>query len=280
MKSKSVDVQKLVDKALEGLDRRSAKILAGRYGLSGNSSKTLAELGLSYDLTRERVRQIESNAIKSLIDSLKGDSDLEYLIGFIDGYLQNVGNVRRHDLLTADLHSLFGDAGSLKRFANNLRLLADMIDSPEFVEGDDELHDVWHRDEKAYKIARKVAEALASNNSNDFDSFLSATSNKYNLTEPVILNYLSISKHFKIGPYGDLGSDKWIHINPKTVRDKSYLVLMKSKEPLHFKEVATRVNALSDKDVHHQTVHNELIKDPRFVLVRRGTYGLKESSKS
>jgi len=280
MNDKSVDVEKLVDKALVGLDRRSAKILNGRYGLSGGSPKTLAELGLSYDLTRERVRQIESNAIDSLVESLKDDSELDYIIGFIDGYLRGLGDVRRHDLLTSDLHSLFGASGSLKRFSNNLRLLADVIDSPELIEGDDEWHDVWHRNEKSYKIARKIAEALISNNSNDFPSFIDATSEKYEMGEAAILNYLSISKHFKIGPYGDLGPDHWVHINPKTVRDKSYLVLMKAKEPLHFKEVATRVNTLSDKNVHHQTVHNELIKDPRFVLVRRGTYGLKESLKS
>jgi thioredoxin reductase len=33
---------------------------------------------------------------------------------------------------------------------------------------------------------------------------------------------------------------------------------------------------LSDKKVHPQTVHNELIRDKRFVLVGRGTYALRE----
>ncbi len=280
MNAKTIDVQKLVDGALGSLDRRSAKILVGRYGLSGSEPKTLAGLGLSYDLTRERVRQIEASAIGALAKHLENSDELDELTRLIDEYLHELGDVRRHDLLTADLYSLFGSSGSLKRFANNLRLLADIIDHPELIEGDDEWHDVWHRDEKAYKTARKIAEALVSNNSNDFYSFLDAASDKYHLGEPVILNYLSISKHFKIGPYGDLGPDHWIHINPKTVRDKSYVVLMKSKEPLHFKEVAARVNAISGKNIYHQTVHNELIKDPRFVLVRRGTYGLKDSLKS
>lgn len=280
MNAKSVNVDKLVEKALKGLDARSAKIISGRYGLSGGSSKTLAELGLSYGLTRERVRQIEANAIASLIKALKEDAELEYLAGFIDGYLEGMGDVRRHDLLTPDLYSLFGASGSTKRFANELRLLADIMESPQLVEGDDEWHDAWHRNEKSYKMAKKIAEAMLQNNSGDFNSFLHDTADKYNLGEFVVINYLSLSKHFKIGPYGDLGPDHWVSVDPRTVKDKSYLVLMKAKEPLHFKEVASRVNTLSDKKVHHQTVHNELIKDPRFVLVRRGTYGLKDYSRS
>ncbi|MCL4405119.1 hypothetical protein M1295_00895 [Patescibacteria group bacterium] len=279
MSTKSVSLEKLVSKAIGSLDDRSAKILSGRYGLAGDKPKTLAELGLSYDLTRERVRQIEASALKALLQKIKG-SDLEYIAGFLDGYLQGVGDVRRHDSLAADMYLLFSASGSSKRFANELRLLADIIDSLELVEGDDEWHDVWYRDKKAYSVSRKVAEALLTDQGNDFYSFLDDIASKYNLGEFIVLNYLSTSKHFRIGPYGDLGSDNWLHINPKTVRDKSYLVLVKAGEPLHFEEIATRVNALSPKNVHHQTVHNELIKDPRFVLVRRGTYGLKESVKS
>jgi DNA-directed RNA polymerase delta subunit len=67
------------------------------------------------------------------------------------------------------------------------------------------------------------------------------------------------------------GFSFWPEINPKNVRDKAYNVFKKSQKPLHFREVASLVgNALA------QTVHNELIKDPRFVLVGRGLYALRE----
>ncbi len=280
MEVKSVNIEELVNEALANLDRRSAKIVAGRYGTSGSESKTLAELGQSYSLTRERVRQIESHALDLIKKRLEKDPDLEYIAGFIDGYLEQLGDVRRHDLLTKDIYSLLSLSGPVGRFSNNLRLLADIIDSPELAEGNDEWHDTWYRDDKAYKTAREIAESLISSKSNDFYTFLDSASDKYHIGEPIVINYLSISKHFMVGPYGDLGPDHWLHINPKTVRDKSYLVLMKAGQPLHFKEVAERVNSLSDNNVHHQTVHNELIKDPRFVLVRRGTYGLKDRLKS
>lgn len=54
--------------------------------------------------------------------------------------------------------------------------------------------------------------------------------------------------------------------------------MSRTGKPLHFREVATAISksGWSAKKAHPQTVHNELIKDSRFVLVGRGTYGLAE----
>ena len=91
-------------------------------------------------------------------------------------------------------------------------------------------------------------------------------------------NYLGISKQIDKNPYGDVGLDEWPEINPATVRDKIYLVLKKKAEPLHFEDIATHINKVGfdDQKALAPTVHNELIKDNRFVLVGRGMYGLKE----
>jgi len=72
--------------------------------------------------------------------------------------------------------------------------------------------------------------------------------------------------------------DKEVFPNPKGVRDTAYLVLKKTEQPIHFREIASRSNQLyaQTKKVLPQTVHNELIRDPRFVLVGRGIYALKE----
>jgi len=50
------------------------------------------------------------------------------------------------------------------------------------------------------------------------------------------------------------------------------------KKPLHFREIAKHIDMykLGKKTAHPQTVHNELIKDERFVLVGRGIYALSE----
>ena len=45
---------------------------------------------------------------------------------------------------------------------------------------------------------------------------------------------------------------------------------------MHFSDVAKQISALFAKKAHVATTHNELIKDPRFVLVGRGLYALAE----
>ena len=62
------------------------------------------------------------------------------------------------------------------------------------------------------------------------------------------------------------------------MRDKAYLILKKEKKPLHFLDIAKNINKVSfdGKIAHPPTVHNELIRDKRFVLVGRGIYGLRE----
>ena len=54
--------------------------------------------------------------------------------------------------------------------------------------------------------------------------------------------------------------------------------LKKNKNPLHFTEIAGEINIIwpKKKKTNSQTVHNELIKDDRFVLIGRGIYALKE----
>ena len=82
---------------------------------------------------------------------------------------------------------------------------------------------------------------------------------------------LDVSKKIQKNSEGVFGLKDWPEINPRGVKDRAYLLFKKTQEPLHFTRVA---HMLEGSLV--QTVHNELIRDPRFVLVGRGTYALKE----
>jgi RNA polymerase primary sigma factor len=60
----------IVFKLLEAIDDREAKVLRLRFGLDGKEPLTLKEIGAEIGLTRERVRQIEGEALKRLNDRL------------------------------------------------------------------------------------------------------------------------------------------------------------------------------------------------------------------
>jgi RNA polymerase primary sigma factor len=59
-------VQSMLDNLLNSLPEREAKILEYRFGLSGGEERTLEEVGAHFGVTRERVRQIQNNALGKL----------------------------------------------------------------------------------------------------------------------------------------------------------------------------------------------------------------------
>ena len=59
------DLKKQVDKLLEGLIERPRKVLKMRFGIGMNSDLTLEETGKQFGVTRERIRQMESKALRT-----------------------------------------------------------------------------------------------------------------------------------------------------------------------------------------------------------------------
>jgi DNA-directed RNA polymerase delta subunit len=72
------------------------------------------------------------------------------------------------------------------------------------------------------------------------------------------------------------GLAKWPSVNPKNIRDKIFVILEMKKEPMHFSDIAKEIKEsnFKRKNVTIQAIHNELIKDSRFVLIGRGIYAL------
>ena len=69
------DILRHAMELLEDLDERESTVLRLRFGLDGDEPKTLKEIGAELGLTRERVRQIETEALLRLADGLTDPRD-------------------------------------------------------------------------------------------------------------------------------------------------------------------------------------------------------------
>lgn len=97
----------------------------------------------------------------------------------------------------------------------------------------------------------------------------------------ILYSLMQALRNLEQNKYGHWGLADWKEIKPKTINDKIYLVLKNQGEPMHFTEIAAKINEVKfdRKTANPATVHNELILDNRYVLVGRGVYGLREWKK-
>ncbi|PIR44159.1 hypothetical protein COV23_01220 [Candidatus Wolfebacteria bacterium CG10_big_fil_rev_8_21_14_0_10_31_9] len=276
-------INQVVNSLINNLNPRQREFLEERYGLKDQNRKTLQELGERHDITRERVRQIESEALRLARENFKNSEALK-IVDQGKKFLQSIGGVKKEDDLVSDLKIVLKD-DSINKF--NLKFLFEVSGTPFYYNEDSEYNGFWYLDKQALKKAQGFigkGVKFFSNKKDDlvfgnkFSKHLAQLASASNINDKVAIQYFGISKKFGTNPFSDFGLAHWEEINPKTSRAKAYLVLKKQGKPLHFRKIADVINesGFKDKKVYPQTIHNELIKDSRFVLVGRGMYGLKE----
>lgn len=264
---KKYKLNNLIEELLAGLlNERQRDIVKGRFGLSSKSPQTLAAIGDKYGITRERVRQIESLALASIKLQLNKGTCKE-IVKLVKDNLKNVGGVRKDKDLYNDLHCYFSDVVNNEQYGRQISFIINSSEKFKYHPEDNDFYGFWYANggavDKLFKFTEKMTSALEMGGAKPKLAFAD--------------NFLSVSKKFATSPYEDFGLSHWSHICPKVSRDWAYLVLKKEGGPLHFTELTKAINKLrKEKVTNAQTVHNELIKDNRFMLVGRGTYGLKE----
>lgn len=260
---KKPNYQTICQSLLKDLSGRTKEVMLQRFGLvapvrlsSGQvGGETLQSIGKDYNITRERVRQIEEDGLKRIEKKIKEDSYQNVFRYFIN-YLKANGNLKKEDILLEQL------GGS--KFKNHVFFLLTLGDQfGRFTETKD-FHSVWAINKNSLQSALKVI--------NSFIADLESRNQPLSLPAGVSSSYIEISKHILKNPEGLYGLKHWPEINPRGIKDKAYIVFKKKNRPLHFAEAARFVG----KDSLPQTIHNELIKDPRFVLIGRGLYALAD----
>ena len=259
----SINYQKICDELIADLPQKQREVIVRRFGLSSGQRETLESIGKSFGICRERVRQIE----KVSLNKMKKKAGLykEAFKSFAK-YLKSYGGIRKEESLLRDLG---GEDSKVQAQVYFLLMLSGEF--KRISEGDD-FHALWVTGDGFFDAAKgvtgqimaKLAEVKRPMNVKEIMELT-------NLKKPVLEAYLEISKTVQKNQENLYGLRDWPEINPKGIKDKIYLLFKKTQKPFHFSQVAGRIPGSLV-----QTVHNELIRDPRFVLIGRGIYALKE----
>ena len=277
--SLSFKPKEITKRLMSVLTKRGQDVLISRYGLGPKATKfTLDAIGKKYAITRERVRQIENHSLLAIRKS-KVYKDLEPVFIELKEAILNFGGI----VSESDLLKHLSKDLSTQNYFYFLLVIGEEFKREKAGE---EFKHHWHVDQKLSEKIKSALRKLYSKLSDDelmveadlVNSFLEEVKdlNEKYKNEEVIRRWLSISHKIGKNPLGEWGRTSSSNVNAKGMRDYAFLVIRKHGSPIHFKEVAKAITLYFNKKAHVATTHNELIKDPRFVLVGRGLYALSE----
>jgi hypothetical protein len=290
---------------LESLSAREKEVLIKRHQLTADlaDSSTLKEIGDTFGITRERVRQIEKEAINKLskqamleeqlakLDQLK--ADLNHFLERKGGVVTEDSLVKEHVLPKYDFDQLH-----LNSFLFTLNFL---VADVKRVEDSDVYHSFWRvadlkpeilenflnrleqklvekknltPEEEMFEMIEK--EILSDVEKENFDVYLQKHEdlNYRNFIE----SFLTITKKIKKNILNHWGLTEWQDVKPRKLSDKISLIFKHQNQPLHFRDLAENINQANfdAKKICAATVHNELIANGNYVLIGRGIYAPKD----
>ena len=271
-----IKVEDMVEDILNTIERdREREIISRRFGLF-DRKETLEQIGELLGITRERVRQLEKAVMTRLkASAANGLPHIKDTQQLFTEQLRSFGGVAR----VSDLANRISPSSNRIDQAR-VSFLAQLAPKMAVIDENDFFHHsvglaALHSEKQIREQVNAIIEAIKK------------------IGEPVTIDKVAEAvKDSDVKHVQALASTskqlatlnnrwgliKWPMVNPKNIRDKIYVILHDSGKPMHFNEIAKSIkdSSFRRKDVTTQAIHNELIKDKRFVLIGRGIYALKE----
>lgn len=273
------DFVKQVQDFLLLLTQKERFVVERRFNLDQQERATLEEIGQKFSVTRERVRQIEKNALGKLKRNLE-NCGLFAVANMAYDLIEAAGGVIKEETLLNELIKVHVDYP-----VEALQLILS-IDKrfnriPNTVSYFPYLKMVALLQSDLEGVCEQTVEVLAKAKQVMSLADLYATvvtGSKASMTLETYQSLIRVDKKIKVLDGGLVGLFEWRHINPRTLRDKIYFVLRMKKQPMHFVDIANKIIECNfdRKKINLQAVHNELIRHDEFVLIGRGIYSLAE----
>jgi hypothetical protein len=252
--------KKICKDLVSDLGEREKEVILRRFGLEGKEKETLQSIGDSFGITRERVRQIEEGGLDKIKSKL---GKYRKVFEEFFSYFKRFGEVRKEERLLEEL------GGKEK---NELIFLLSLDERFLRLNQSKDFHSLWTTNLISLERVKNLISLVWKKLEKEKKLMsLEEIASKFEIKKDLLEGFLDISKKIQKNEKGLYGLKEWPEINPRGVRDKAYLVFKELQKPLHFSEVARLI-----KGSNLATVHNELIRDERFVLIGRGIYALRE----
>jgi RNA polymerase, sigma 70 subunit, rpoD subfamily len=272
----SAKLNSVVDTIISKIPQeREKEIISRRFGLY-DRKETLELIGDMFGITRERVRQLEK-AILTRLRAAVAEGELPSVIAMekeITSSLSEMGRVARMQDLAS--HFLGKEATAIDRA--RVAFISELAENITIVTENDDYYQAAAIDTlgNEKQIRARVEEVVKTIKKHGEPVTAEELHKKLDYEHPSNIAALAtVSK--KLASLNDQwGLAKWPAVNPKNIRDKIYVVLDTNGSPMHFSDIAKgiRDSEFNRRSVTTQAIHNELIKDKRFVLIGRGIYAL------
>lgn len=271
-----LNTEKIIKDVFSTIDReREIEIISRRFGLF-DRKETLEQIGELLGITRERVRQLE----KAVVNRLKANAEQGSIPHVLDiqtrfsTELTKLGGVARVSELAGIVVT---DNSRIEQ--SRVAFLAQLCPKLVVISEDDNFYQSvglksLHDDKKLKKEVAKVIDTIKEIGE---PVTVDDVASKASIKDVQHVGALASTSKKLATLHGKWGLVKWPTVNPKNIRDKIFVILSQKQKPMHFNEISQAIKAsdFKRKDVTTQAIHNELIKDKRFVLIGRGIYALK-----
>jgi len=262
---------------LQELNERSQEIIKKRFGIFDGDSETLEKIGQDYKITRERVRQI-------IVDSNKKISKKKDNVNFQKAEEKIIWTIKENSGIITEEEIIKKLSADVRREANAVNFFGILSEKVLMAEEKGWLNKSWLLSKEVIAKVKQIEKIIVGILQKEQKLLTQSEIIKKVLavdksfTEKEIVDFLQVLENVKTNKFGKWGMAKWKEVSPKGTRERIHIVLKEKGEPLHFTDIAKFIDlySLGKRKSHPQTVHNELIKDERFVLIGRGTYALKE----
>lgn len=254
---------------------REKEIISRRFGLY-DRKETLEQIGDMLGITRERVRQLEK-AILVRLRLLAADGQMPLVAAaekMIITHLSEMGRAARMQDLADHLIGRLASATEKSHVA----FLAELTPTITIINENDDFYqaaaiDTVGDEKSVKKQIADIAKAIKAHGEPITAEQLHA---KLSYEHPSHIAALASMSKKLAELKGNWGLVSWPTVNPKTIRDKIFVILDDRGKPMHFSDIAKAIkdSDFKRKNVTTQAIHNELIKDKRFVLIGRGIYAL------